>query len=178
MKNYILTGIFLLLFTNSAFSQYFTLAPTGFVSKENLDYTVVEVPGAKQQELYDNVLKSINSLYSNPKNGLTLVPGQAITLAAYKNRGLKTSGGISGIYYDVDYTLSFLFKDGKIRINGPTFSAETMNYNGTVNKMNVKKFYFKSNGEPRGEKNHQIVNSYFNDLIKSILEKSANINNW
>jgi len=45
----------------------------------------------KQQELYDNVLKSINSLYSNPKEGLTLVPGQAITLAAYQHRGLKTS---------------------------------------------------------------------------------------
>lgn len=74
---------------NFYFSHYFTLAPTGFLSKENLDYTVVEVPGAKQQELYDNVLKSINSFYSNPKDGLTLVPGQAITLAAYKNRGLK-----------------------------------------------------------------------------------------
>ncbi|WP_286709297.1 MULTISPECIES: hypothetical protein [Sphingobacterium] len=69
MKNYIITGIFLLLFTNLVFPQYFTLAPTGFVSKENLDYTVVEVPGVKQQELYDNVLKSINSLYSNPKEG-------------------------------------------------------------------------------------------------------------
>ncbi|HBW79742.1 MAG TPA: hypothetical protein DEF78_05005 [Sphingobacterium sp.] len=175
MKNYIITGIFLLLFTNLAFSQYFTLAPTGFVSKENLDYTVVEVPGAKQQELYDNVLKSINSLYSNPKEGLTLVPGQAIALAAYQQRGLKTSGIA---YYDVDYTLSFLFKDGKIRINSPTFSAQIMNYNGTWNKMNVKKFYFKGNGSPKNEKKHQFVNAYFNELIKSILEKSTNIDNW
>lgn len=173
----IVTGIFMLLFASSAFSQYFTLAPTGFVSKENLDYAVVEVPGAKQQELYDNVLKSINSLFSNPKDGLTLIPGQAITLAGYKNRGLKTSG-FSKAYYDVDYTLSFLFKDGKIRINSPTFSAQIMNYNGTWNKMNVKKFYFKGNGEPRGEKNHEYVNTYFNDLIKSILDKSANIENW
>lgn len=47
MKNYVLSAIFLLLFTNSAFSQYFTLAPTCFLSKNNLDYTVVEVPGAK-----------------------------------------------------------------------------------------------------------------------------------
>jgi hypothetical protein len=53
-----------------------------------------------------------------------------------------------------------------------------MNYNGTWNKMNVKKFYFKGNGEPRGEKNHQYVNTYFNDLIKSIFDKSANIENW
>jgi hypothetical protein len=175
MKNYIITGLFLLLFTNLAFPQYFTLAPTGFVSKENLDYTVVEVPGAKQQELYDNVLKSINSLYSNPKEGLTLVPGQAITLAAYKHRGLKTS---AIAYYDVDYTLSFLFKDGKIRINSPTFNAQIMNYNGTWNKMDVKNFYFKGNGNPKREKSHQFVNAYFNGLIKSILEKSANIDNW
>lgn len=165
----------MLLFTNLAFSQYFTLAPTGFVSKENLDYTVVEVAGAKQQELYDNVLKSINSLYSNPKEGLTLVPGQAITLAAYQHRRLKTS---AIAYYDVDYTLSFLFKDGKIRINSPTFNAQIMNYNGTWNKMDVKKFYFKGNGNPKREKSHQFVNAYFNGLIKSILEKSTNIDNW
>ena len=127
------------------------------------------------QELYDNVLKSINSLYSNPKEGLTLVPGQAITLAAYKHRGLKTS---AIAYYDVDYILSFLFKDGKIRINSPTFNAQIMNYNGTWNKMDVKKFYFKGNGNPKREKSHQFVNAYFNGLIKSILEKSANIDNW
>ncbi|WP_411973641.1 hypothetical protein ACLCDV_10735 [Sphingobacterium sp. Lzh-3] len=112
---------------------------------------------------------------SNPKQGLTLVPGQAITLAAYQHRGLKTS---AIAYYDVDYTLSFLFKDGKIRINSPTFNAQIMNYNGTWNKMDVKKFYFKGNGNPKREKSHQFVNAYFNGLIKSILEKSTNIDNW
>ncbi|AYZ35165.1 hypothetical protein EGY07_06065 [Chryseobacterium indologenes] len=106
-----------------------------------------------------------------------MVSGQAITLAAYKNKGLKVSAGISPVYYNVDYTLSFLFKNGKIRGNSPTFNAEIMNYNGTWNKMNVKKFYFKGNGEPKGEKNHQFLNSYFNGVITSILEKSANIDN-
>jgi hypothetical protein len=53
-----------------------------------------------------------------------------------------------------------------------------MNYNGTWNKMDVKKFYFKGNGNPKREKSHQFVNAYFNGLIKSILEKSANIDNW
>lgn len=97
---------------------------------------------------------------------------QVATLGLHK---FKTS---AIAYYDVDYTLSFLFKDGKIRINSPTFNAQIMNYNGTWNKMDVKKFYFKGNGNPKREKSYQFVNAYFNGLIKSILEKSANIDNW
>lgn len=171
-------GIFLLLMTKIASAQYFTLAPEGFLSKEKTDYAVVEVPKTSQQELYNNVLKSINSLYSNPQKGLTLVNGQSITLSAYQKKAFKVSGGISGVHYDVDYNLTFLFKDGRIRVNAPTFEAGFMNYNGTWNKMNFKKVYFKSNGEPKSEKNHQEINTFFNELIKSILEKSAKIDNW
>ncbi len=170
----IFLGIFLLLFTQVASAQYFTLAPEGFLSKEKTDYIVVDVPKASQQELYDKVLKSINSLYSNPKEGLTLVNGQSITLSAYQKGAITVSGSF---HYDVDYNLTFLFKDGRIRINAPTFDAGFRS-NGTWNRMNVKKVYFKSNGEVRGEKNLREINTYFNGLIKAILDKSANIDNW
>lgn len=167
-------GIFLLLFTQIASAQYFTLAPEGFISKEKKDYAVVEVTKASQQELYDKVLKSINSLYSNPQKGLTVVNGQSITLSAYQKRAITVSGSF---HYDVDYNLTFLFKEDRIRINAPTFDAGFMS-NGTWNRMNAKKVYFRSNGEPRGEKNLKEINTYFNGLITSILDKSAKIDNW
>lgn len=173
--NKIYLGIFLMLLTKIASAQYFTLAPEGFLSKEKTDYTVVDVPKANQQELYNNVLKSINSLYTNPQKGLTVVNGQSITLSAYEKKALKVSGSY---FYDVDYNLTFLFKNGRIRINAPTFDAGFMDYSGTWKRMNPKKVYFKSNGETRGEKNLQEINNYFNGLIKSIIDMSAKIDNW
>ena len=167
-------GMCLLLISQIATAQYFNLAPEGFVSKEKTDYTVLEMPKTSQQQLYDKVLKSINSLYSNPKEGLTLVDGQSITLSAYQKGAITVSGSF---HYDVDYNLTFLFKEGRIRVNAPTFEAGFRS-NGTWNRMNVKKVYFKSNGEIRGEKNLKEINNYFNGLIKAILDKSVNIDNW
>lgn len=57
----------LVLVTQLSFAQYFKLTDKGFVSNENHDFAVVEVPNVKQMDVYKNVLNAINSLYSNPQ---------------------------------------------------------------------------------------------------------------
>ena len=121
--------LILLLVTQLSFAQYFKLTPQGFVSNDNSDFTVVNVPNAKQMDLYKNVLNAINTMYSNPQKGLNVVEGESITLTAYEEKALPvrhSAGGFGkGNYkYDLSYTLSFLFKDGKIRINSPVFECK------------------------------------------------------
>jgi hypothetical protein len=145
---------------NTSFAQYFTLSPTGFVSENKNEYLVIDAPGVKQDELYKNVLNVINTLYSNPQKGLHVVAGESINLSAYQKTAFKLSSGVMSYVYDVDYTLSFQFKEGKIRVNRPTFEAGFRNYNGTWAKLNPSRAFFKNNGEVKSEKNYnQVISS-------------------
>lgn len=172
------TIITLIFITQNVSAQYFKLHPQGFLTEDKQDYKVLEVTGQKQSQLYVNVLNAINTLYSNPQKGLSTVEGESISLTAYKKKAFKGSGGIMTYDYDVDYTLSFLFKDGKIRVNAPVFEAGFMNYNGTWNNMNVQRSYFKGNGDVKSEKNYKQINDFFNQTINDIIEKAAKVSNW
>ena len=189
----------LLLVTQLGFAQYFKLTPNGFVSNDNSDFAVVNVPNAKQKDLYKNVLNVINSMYSNPQKGLNVVEGESISLTAYDEKALPVRHGTGGIgktnyKYDLSYTLSFLFKDGKIRINRPTFECRRW-YEGSyrptsgwsssgwtiLNLVKGKKdriAIYDKNGDLILEEAVNGLNTHFNSLLKQIIEKSQNINNW
>jgi len=194
-----LLSIAILLFvTQLSFGQYFKLTPEGFVSSDNSDFTVVNVPNVKQKDLYKNVLNSINSIFKNPQKGLSVVEGESISIAAYEEKVLpvKLSRGLgkSTYKYDLSYTLTFLFKDGKIRINSPNFEGRRLTeetYNGSSGwsggdwvTLKLKKtgksrvFVFDNDGKVVLEDAYSGLNNHFNLLIKEIIEKSERINNW
>ncbi|WP_131537027.1 DUF4468 domain-containing protein [Pedobacter nototheniae] len=189
----------LLLVAQLSFAQYFKLTDKGFVSTDNTDFTVVNVPNIKQKDLYKNVLNAINSMYSNPQKGLNVVDGESISITAYEEKALpvkhKAGGfGKTSYKYDLSYTLSFLFKDGKIRINRPTFECRrwyeatyrpTSGWSSsgwtTLNLLkgkNDRVAIYDTNGELLLEEAATGLNNHFNALLKQIIEKSQNINNW
>lgn len=191
--------VIFLLVTQLSFGQYFKLTPQGFVSNDNSDFTVVNVPNAKQKDLYKNVLNAINTMYSNPQKGLNVVEGESISLTAYEEKALPvrhSAGGFGkGNYkYDLSYTLSFLFKDGKIRISSPVFECKRW-YEGTykptsgwgssgwttlklVKGDRDRVAIYDKNGKLLLEDAASGLNDHFNSVLKQIMEKSQKINNW
>lgn len=190
-------AIFLLV-TQLSFAQYFKLTPSGFLSNEKNDFTVVDVPNVKQKDLYRNTLNAINSIFKNPQKGLSVVEGESISITAYEEKVLpvKLSNGLGKTIrkYDISYKLTFLFKDGKIRINSPDFEAKRYvesTYRGSSGwsgdewvtlklvKFGKSKLYlFEDDGKIRFEDAYNGLNNHFNSLIKEIINKSQNINNW
>lgn len=195
----ILSAAIFLLVTQLSFAQYFKLTPQGFVSNDNSDFTVVDVPNIKQKELYKNVLNGINSMYSNPQKGLNVVEGESISFTVYEENALPvrhSAGGFGkGNYkYDLSYTLSFLFKDGKIRINSPSFECRRW-YEGTyragsgwgssgwttlklLKGEKDRVAIYDKNGKLLLEDAATGLNNHFNSVLKQIIEKSQKINNW
>jgi len=189
----------LLLVTQLSFAQYFKLTADGFVSEDNTDFTVIEVPNVKQMDLYKNVLNAINTLSSNPQKEPHVLEGETITLTGYDEKVLPVRHGTgafgkSNYKYDLSYSLSFLFKDGKIRINSPVFECRRW-YKATYRKgsdwdnsdwktLNLIKgkkdsvAIYGQNGTLLLEDAASGLNTHFNTLIKQIIDKSESINNW
>ncbi|MCX8526338.1 DUF4468 domain-containing protein [Chryseobacterium formosus] len=198
MKTKNISIAILLLVTQLSFAQYFKLTPAGFLSNEKNDFTVVDVPNVKQKDLYRNTLNAINSIFKNPQKGLSVVEGESISITAYEEEVLpvKLSNGFGKTIrkYDLSYKLTFLFKDGKIRINSPDFEAKRYvegTYRGASGwtgdewvtlklvKIGKSKLYlFEDDGKIRFEDAYNGLNNHFNSLIKEIINKSQSINNW
>lgn len=187
-----------MIFSQSFFAQYFTLTPQGFVSDKKTDFVVIDVPNVKQKDLYRNVLNALSTMYKDPKNVLSLVEGESITIKGYEEKVIPHKYkpnplqiGKSLMKYDVSYTINILFKDNKIRFNSPTFECrrwyqgdyksgwdEGWAYLKLTKDKNARTSIFEKNGEITSEESYNALNSHFNSLIKEILEKSKKVNDW
>ncbi|MCL7987438.1 DUF4468 domain-containing protein [Sphingobacterium sp. lm-10] len=190
--------VVLLLFAELGYAQYFTLTPSGFVSNDRAEYTVIDFPNVKQEVLYKNVLNALSSMYRDPKEVLSLIDGEGITIKGYEKEVIADKVKISPLQigkttykYDISYTLSIQFKDDKVRINRPSFEcrrwyesgyksgwATGWTYLALVKDKNAKYAVFDKNGQIISQEAFDGLQQHFNGLIKEIIDKSKVVNNW
>lgn len=190
--------ITLLLFAEVGYAQYFSLTPAGFVAADNMEYAVVDIPDTKQDVLYKNVLRALTSMYKDPKEVLSLIDGESITIKGYEQQAILDQVKISPIQigkttykYDISYTLSIQFKDNKIRFNHPSFEcrrwyeggyksgwATGWSYLALVKDKNSKYAVFDKNGKILSQEALEGLENHFNSLIKEIIDQSNTIDNW
>lgn len=189
----LLTIIGFVFFTQLSFAQYFTLTPDGFVSDDNKAFTVIDVPNKSQKQLYNEVLKGLSSIYNAPKEVLSLNEGQSITISAKDDKAISHKSKLTLIdiqkrnyKYDLSYSLTFQFKDGKIRVNRPSFECKRWRvleyrtrtksewvYLHLVKKKNTDFAVFDKNGKLIAEETLTDLTTHFNSLITRILDTSG-----
>ncbi|TDS13264.1 hypothetical protein [Sphingobacterium paludis] len=190
--------ITLLLLAQLCFAQYFTLTPKGFLAENQADYVVLDFPNVKQAELYKRVQRALVSMYKDPKEVLSFIEGESITVNGYQPDAISNKRRANAIAiakatyeYDLSYSLSILFKDEKIRFNRPTFEcrrwyeggyksnwATGWSYLPLVKEKNNTAAIFDNKGQILAHDVLEQLNHYLNSLIKEILDKSQNTNDW
>jgi len=149
----------------SIYAQSFKINQNGnFVSDENKSFIVVEYADKTKQELYNMVKQNIMVSYVNPDK---VISEDGISVISVNGHGtickFKT-GGITS-YYKGFYTLSFQFKDGKIRINAPTIIMEGAMKN--IASWYAFKRLWDKDGKIKEEK--QEYYNYINENIQSLI---------
>lgn len=179
MKKIILTLALCMPFL--AFSQAFKLTPIGFVNSSDTSkkYIVIEVPNKSSQELFKTSLLYFTSKYNSPKDVISKVEGSAITINGFQQNTIRQNG--TATPFDINYTIAFQFKDGKIKIDAPTFRLNTglrtmyLVYTGFSINGQESGIYGK-NGKVKSEKAIIDLEMFFNDYLgkynKELLSKS------
>jgi len=110
--------------TLSSASSVFVLTPSGFrnASDTSKDYLIFSVPEHKKSDLFKSVLMFAQKRYVNPKNVISQVPDESITLNGFAPGSI---GRNSMFFYDMDYTVNIEFKDDKIKVQAPTFTLSS-----------------------------------------------------
>lgn len=102
----------------------FTLTSAGFVASADSSqtYVVFDAPGTTQAELYKKALVYLSGLYASPKNAISPIEGEAITVNGFAKDAVKMKVLYLNPSWDINYTFTFQFKDGKMRVMQPSIN--------------------------------------------------------
>lgn len=126
MKN-LFTLLACVLFAISGFAQNETkyeLTPKGLINGTDKDYIVIEVDGSpSQKELFEKTQTYLASKFVSPQDVISAFNENTITINWVSRIKYKV---VLWVEADVNYTATFLFKDGKVRINNPSINKITI----------------------------------------------------
>jgi hypothetical protein len=175
-----------IIFSTKAQTVTFEWQPDGsMLTKDGETYEVVYYDGKTKEELYNELLVSVSSLYNNPQEIISTVENKLISINAIMSIPRYVGGLLGRVDTNFHYVLKIHVKDGKIKVDAPYFTLLTFSTGGTQQDIEgwtrAQKF-FKKDGTPsdkKGEREFYFnVNSTFNELINAILKLEADNDDW
>src|SRR5690606_15292060 len=82
----------------------------------------IEFPNQSGSQLYASVLSALSQVYNSPKDVVSRVENKSITVSAAESDAIRRN---KLHVFDIDYSVTFLFKNGKIRIDAPSIKLTT-----------------------------------------------------
>lgn len=187
MKKLILILVTIATINSYGQGRYFTLTKTGFISTEDAtrEFVVIPIEEKSQSELYRLILTKLNSMFVSPKDVLNVIENESISVnGLVKN---KITDEMGKKYY-LNYTITILFKDGRIRVDSPSINKL---YSYGMN--NDKVMYLNSGSDMFGQYFSSIWNKkgvlkeptakkqleiYFDEFIDSLLIEVNKTEEW
>ena len=172
----------LLILPSICFSQYFELTKDGFKSNVGKDYIVIEVNGSKE-ELFKKSKLYFNSIYKNPDEVMSVVDKEAINIGGYSSKSIRRSNLHR---FDMNYTLIFSFKDGRVKVDSPvirltTFTGKSQEMFIYRKKSDLMGSYFGiygKDGKIRYQKAIDDLNNYFNSYLVEYINAVKGNDDW
>ncbi len=189
--------LMMVLFNINANAQYFTLSKNGLHPSNDptKKFIVIEKEGKNQSELFKQIKDFITENYVSPKDVMSENGNEMITLNAVSDGDVQCKVGFAMLPLKTNYSITFMFKDGKIRVNTPSINSmlgESYTIGGQLSELyelvytdddqtspNRKTItIFKKNGKTtKGAK--ESIELFFNTLIdKAVNYKSNNNEDW
>ena len=164
-------------------AQIFHLTYKGFVDAENpdKDYLVITFDGLTKDQIYTKAQRSVAKAFISGKDVMTNTPNEQISIYGILPEVTERKPMGMKLPFDMKFTMSLEFKDGKMRINAPhiieirqeaklgdVFMYLTKAEAGSsLVKMNFA--LFKNNGEVNEKKHKENIENKVNQLISQIL---------
>lgn len=161
-----------------SYAQY-TITPNGVTNNTDKEYLVFDIDGKSQEEIFGKAQTFLASHYVSPKNVISHYNDNTITING--ETVLEWSNGEGRMTYTskLNYTITLLVKDGRLRVNNPTINY--LNVGGdngrelwlvAPNLLGVANGIFRPNGKL--EKQHiglkKAIEDYFTCFNKELVE--------
>ena len=161
--------------------QYFTITPQGIVSTADpaKKYVVIEFPGLTQEQLYDYVDQYIRTAYPLSES---IEPSPKERISFTTNTTVEALAGLFKRPYNLNYTLTVQFKEGRIRVNAPVINdivsdalGETTRLYLTVpDKDKDGYFLFSKDGKVKNAPGKENLEAFFTHTVTGLMTTIKN----
>ena len=104
----------------------FKFTDIGFKNNfDGKDYVVITADGKSSVDIKSSVVSSVSSMYSNPSKVISTIGDHIINVTAYAPNVFIVPFAGNNVYYSFTYNIKIEVKDGKIKVDAPSFSNIT-----------------------------------------------------
>lgn len=164
-------------------AQKFTLTYKGFVDAENPqnDYMVVVYEGLTKEQIFTRAQKAVAKCFVSGKDVMTNIPNEQISINGILREVTYRSPMGMKLPFDMKFTLTLEFKDGRMRIGAPHILelrqeatlGDVFMYltKAEAGSSFIKKNYaiFKNDGKVNEKKHKENIERSTNELITALL---------
>lgn len=151
------------------------LTPKGFQSMRDGKGFVVLDSEKSQQELFNESLTYLNGLFENPVNSISKVDGHSITVNGFSPRTVRSRYKKLKYTYDLDYSVTFEFKEGKVKYEVISWQAGPLVNVGDYKALKNTYGVYSDSLELQNEAAKESLESFFNGFLtlydQSVLKK-------
>ena len=159
-------------------SAQLKLTIDGFISSEDdKGFVVMNYPNKTPEDLYTETLKFIHTVYKIPDAVINEVKGEMITVSGFSENAVGT-GKVLGSYlatWNMNYTISFQFREGRVRVDAPNFECtgysdgkETrLVLHGKNSLTTPTRSLFKADGKPNMKDSIKMIEDFFNSFLSA-----------
>lgn len=149
------------------------------------NFTVIPFDGKTKENLYSEVLVAVTKLYNSPKDVISKVDGEVISVNGISQNCvvLKAMMGVK-VAFSIQYVLQFQFKDGKLRVDAPVvsrfFSDTAPDISPFSGWLEAQSVFKKGKANPKKQGTIDDFNNTLNGLINNIISNigSKSEDNW
>lgn len=149
----------------------FTITTDGYYrAPDGKDYIVYPFEGKSAREIYSLICTNVARVYNSPQKVMSSVENTSVAIHAYADDILyqKSYLGLK-FFYEGTYNLLIEIKDGRVKVNAPSFGMQT-GQSETINRIKtaekILSDFFDKNGRVR--ENRTIWKTYAEQRINSI----------
>ena len=158
----------------------FTITADGYYrAPDGKDYIVYPFEGKSASEIYSLICTNVARVYNSPKRVMSSVENTSVAIHAYADDILyqKSYLGIK-FFYEGTYNLLIEIKDGRVKVNAPSFGMQT-GQSETINRIKtaekILSDFFDKNGRVR--ENRTVWKIYAERRINGIYESLLGLDN-
>jgi hypothetical protein len=163
--------------------EKFVVSASGLLTESSSDYMVVQFSGKTKAELYKAVLLFANKKYVNPKNVISTVENESITI---NGLALESIHRTPGHVFDMEYTFNIEVKDEKMKVTAPHFKLSTTSYgklqtlslvaNNALDGSSLGIYNLK--GKLKSELAKKDLEDFFGNYFTQMISSIKDVNNW
>ncbi len=153
-----------------------------FKTTDGKEYVVIQKEGKTASELYNEILNSVTLLYNSPKDVVSKVENNTISINGISSDCVTLSGMLGvKVSFSIQYILQFQFKDGRIRVEAPKLSrvftgtTDVRPISGWLKTQNIFK---KDKPNPKKQSTIDDFENTLNGLINRILTSKKVEEDW